>query len=63
MKWKKIVLFSAFFVILTHVYGQNNQPMIGKDAPDFSLKDLNGGMVKLSELQGKFVVIHFAASW
>ena len=63
MKQKIYILIFAFVMILAHAYGQNDQPMIGENAPDFNLKDLNGGVVKLSELQGKFVVIHFAASW
>ena len=63
MKNKLFVIISVFLVFLSHVYSQNNQPMIGTNAPDFSLKDLNENMIKLSGLKDKFVVIHFAASW
>jgi peroxiredoxin len=34
-----------------------------KPAPDFTLKDGDGNPVKLSELQGKVVVLNFWATW
>lgn len=39
------------------------QYMIGELAPDFTLPDLKGETINLSELQGKIVVIHFATTW
>ncbi len=63
MKQLTSVLILVFAVIATNTYGQNNQPMIGEHAPDFTLMDLSGNMITLSELQGNFIVIHFAASW
>ena len=41
----------------------NEQPMIGQAAPDFRLKAVGGGLVSLSDLRGKFLVVHFAATW
>ena len=41
----------------------NEQPMIGQAAPDFRLKAVGGGFVSLSDLRGKFLVVHFAATW
>jgi peroxiredoxin len=36
---------------------------IGAKAPDFELKTLDGKMVKLSDLQGKKVILNFWATW
>lgn len=33
------------------------------EAPDFTLKDLNGHNVTLSSLKGKFVLINFFTTW
>ncbi len=38
---------------------QNNNPV----APDFTLKDLNGNDVKLSDYNGKIVILNFWAVW
>ncbi len=36
---------------------------VGKEAPDFSLPDVNGNQVKLSSFKGKYVLVDFWASW
>jgi peroxiredoxin len=38
-------------------------PAAGSPAPEFQLKDLQGTPVRLSELRGKTVVLHFWATW
>jgi cytochrome c biogenesis protein CcmG/thiol:disulfide interchange protein DsbE len=38
-------------------------PLIGKPAPEFVLRDFEGGAVDLASLRGKPVVVNFWASW
>ncbi|MCS7264454.1 MAG: TlpA family protein disulfide reductase [Armatimonadetes bacterium] len=49
-----IVQFSLAFEV---------ENLLGRRAPDFALSDLNGKMVKLSQFQGKVVVLVFWAFW
>jgi thiol-disulfide isomerase/thioredoxin len=37
--------------------------IVGKKAPDFTLEDMNGKYFTLSSLQGKYVIIDFWGSW
>ena len=38
-------------------------PMIGEDAPAFDLPTLDGNNVSITDLGGKYVVLHFGAGW
>jgi cytochrome c biogenesis protein CcmG/thiol:disulfide interchange protein DsbE len=38
-------------------------PLVGKDAPSFTLPLFDGGTVTLKEFQGKAVLLNFWASW
>jgi peroxiredoxin len=59
---KSLVLFAAIsFSIITTA--QEQQPMLGQPAPSFTLKALDGKTYTLEQLRGKYVVIHFAATW
>ena len=64
--FKHIVLLLLFLAVapLTAFAGELlPQPKIGEAAPAFNLETLQGDKVSLADLQGKFVVIHFATSW
>lgn len=37
--------------------------MIQEKAPDFAIKDINGNVVRLSDLKGKTVILDFWATW
>jgi|TARA_B100002003_G_C13618971_1_gene317653 cytochrome oxidase Cu insertion factor (SCO1/SenC/PrrC family) len=37
--------------------------LVGQTAPDFTLTDLNGGSITLSNLKGKAVLLNFWATW
>jgi cytochrome c biogenesis protein CcmG, thiol:disulfide interchange protein DsbE len=43
--------------------GSGPAPRVGAEAPDFTLKDLDGKEVKLSTLRGKPVMVNFWATW
>jgi len=38
-------------------------PIIGREAPDFTLEDLDGNSVRLNDLRGKVVFLNFWATW
>lgn len=41
----------------------SSHPMIGDQAPPFELAATNGDTLSLEGWKGKFVVLHFGASW
>ncbi len=49
--------------ILTAPSNQHTSPLLGKAAPDFTLKTLDGKEVTLSSMRGKVVVLDFWALW
>ena len=36
---------------------------VAVDAPDFTLKEIEGGKVSLKELRGKVILLNFFATW
>jgi peroxiredoxin len=59
----KILTFIIAIGFSMRTLAQNDQPMLGQKAPSFSLTDLHGKVYSLDELQGRYVVIHFATTW
>jgi len=66
---KILVLASVFFTLMIYVLcigcasGIKKGTLVGQAAPDFTLKDLNGNRVSLSDFKGKVVVLNFWATW
>ena len=56
----------SILVIIALVLGacsQGGAVEIGEEAPDFSLKDMDGKTVNLSDFKGKVVILDFFATW
>lgn len=71
---KRLVLISFLFFLLLllpgcGVFAQASadngsiKPVIGSTAPDFTLEDLDGERVKLSDFRGQPVMVNFWATW
>ncbi|MCF1715880.1 redoxin family protein [Flavihumibacter sp. RY-1] len=65
---KKKQPFDQYFDGLTQQMKENKMKelrasILNEPAPDFKLKDLNGGEVSLASLKGKVVVVDFWATW
>lgn len=61
-----VLLFTA--LLLKQAGGESFSPweienIIGKEAPDFTIKDLSGRMVALSSFRGKPILLNFWATW
>ena len=56
------ILILAFFAS-SGLCAQGKQPMIGQPAPSFKLPGLDGKTYSLDQFRGRYVVIHFAATW
>jgi cytochrome c biogenesis protein CcmG/thiol:disulfide interchange protein DsbE len=72
----RLTVFNDFFPVVTvrtpfDSHFESNNPMpaavgpvqVGKPAPDFALKDVDGHAVALSSLKGRPVLINFWATW
>jgi peroxiredoxin len=64
-----LLLLTSYFLLLTLASAADNpspyavEKMVGLKAPDFTLADLDGKQVKLSDYNGKVVLLFFWASW
>ena len=73
-RWKKLLRLFAIASVLVSVllllaYGLGTDPrtipspLVGREAPLFTLSLFDGGTLRLAELRGKVVVLNFWASW
>ncbi|MFS1512305.1 redoxin domain-containing protein [Chengkuizengella sp. SCS-71B] len=67
-KWIQYIILILFVVIagvtlFSGVLSTDEVPEVGKLAPDFSLKGLNGQVYQLSDFKGKPVVVNFWGSF
>jgi len=67
-RWGRIFAWGGLLLLLIILFlgllrTQQGPIGIGKRAPDFTLISFDGQEYKLSELQGKVVVLNFWASW
>ncbi|MEZ4887003.1 MAG: thioredoxin-like domain-containing protein [Chitinophagales bacterium] len=58
-----LVIFVLQIVALLPIEAQTQHPLIGKKAPDIVLPDRQDNLRKLSNLSGKYVLLHFWATW
>jgi peroxiredoxin len=63
-----VILLTSLFFVTNVIFSsdsnaQDVQPMIGEKAPPFELSTTNGRTYSLQEVHGKYLVIHFAATW
>lgn len=58
------LIYSMVLAFVSFVLcAQDQQPMIGQSAPLFQLEGVDGKTYSLEKLKGKYIVIHFAATW
>ena len=72
-RWQRVIaggiwtlaIFTGLFAILNpgQVAGSAAGLQVGSKAPDFTLKDLDGNSVKLSDFRGKAVLLNFFTTW
>ncbi|MGH7890088.1 MAG: TlpA family protein disulfide reductase, partial [Thermodesulfobacteriota bacterium] len=58
-----LLLFLFGYAIFGNKVFEKPAPLVGTQAPDFTLKLFTGGQLSLSELKGKAVLLNFWASW
>ena len=65
--WTRIVLLTSVVITIGLLVlpgcGLTAAPVVGYPAPDFTLTDLDGNAVRLSDFRGKVVFLNFWATW
>ena len=59
----KLALVASLIVVSASSSLADIPTMVGKDAPDFVLKSLDGTNLRLSEFRGQVVLLNFWARW
>ena len=57
------VFVLSLFLVFSLVSCQRSKVILGAEAPPFTLKDLHGRTVQLSDFKGKIVLLNFWAFW
>jgi peroxiredoxin len=57
------VLLIGFIYTAVNLGKNSTAAEIGDPAPDFTLENMDGDMVSLSDYSGQFVIVNFFASW
>jgi cytochrome c biogenesis protein CcmG/thiol:disulfide interchange protein DsbE len=71
MKRFLVIFFTLLFFAFLNIpiaYAQFSEAKVQQfrvpvDAPDFTLKKLDGGNISLKELRGKLVILNFFTTW
>ena len=58
-----VLLLALVFALYSSFVKDPNEVKAGNEAPNFSLPQLNGQAIKLSDLRGKAVVLNFWGTW
>ncbi|MCP2519925.1 TlpA family protein disulfide reductase [Candidatus Aminicenantes bacterium AC-335-A11] len=53
-------LLIIFLLLLSFIFCKSEELTI---APDFTLQDINGNLVRLSDFRGKIIILNFWATW
>lgn len=57
------IMILVLAVLMLGACAKSSAVEIGEKAPDFSLPDINGQQVSLSDFKGKAMILNFFASW
>ncbi len=60
---KKSFLFLSLFIVFFACQKQSPPLKTGQQAPDFELPEISGGKLRLNDLKGKKILLHFWADW
>ena len=59
----RIMLIVVLLLSVLSSLGQEDQYLIGRPAPTFTLMAIDGKSYSLGQMKGTYVVLHFAATW